>query len=500
MKVNQTLYLVLLMLFFTASIAGAKSHNGYDLAYIWDGDVKRVIDYREKLAVLLGPAVEKQLKLVGRDQGYGVVATLNGTHEQARNAAEKDNVKLRRAGLKLAQPISNTSYYSLFNVRFAKAANLEALTKVYAQIKGSFSRPIADKLYLETLDFKNFMIVYRCWESKSVAARIASQQENLLKDKNISIAVIPAVDRPVVAGKSGSNLNPAAAAPHQVLSHAQDSGLLQNVSKQGKEPHLVSGSAGSNHWLEVFLQQQKKKGWMQQNVRTAWVVYDLTNETYLVSVNAQRPFQAASMIKPFVALAFFQQVDKGKLSYTPQCRQMMEAMIQHSSNEATNWFIKKVGGPAQCDAILKKEYGHLFKQLKIREYIPSGGRTYINSAQPADYIQFLRALWHYQLPYSKELLRVMSLPGRDRILDGTELPQSTLVFNKTGTTGLLCGDMGILVPSTKDGRKVPYAIVGIVERSSQPADYKQWMFASGGAIRDFSSSVYEEMKRKHDLL
>jgi len=500
MKVNQTLSLVLLMLFLTASIAGAKSPDRYDLAYAWDGDVKRVIEYREKLAALLGPAVDKQLKLVGRDQGYGVVATLNGTQEQARAAAEKNNVKLRRAGLKLAQPISNTSYFSLFNVSFAKGANLEALTKTYAHIKGSFSRPIADKLSIETIDFKNFMIVYRCWESKSVAARIASQQGDLLKGKNIAIAVIPAVDRPVVAGKSGSNLNPTAAAPRQVLSRAQESGLLQEVPKQGKEPPLVSGSAATNHWMDSFLEQQKKKSWMQQNVRTAWVAYDLTNETYLVNVNSQRPFQAASMIKPFVALAFFQLVDQGKLSYTPQSRQMMEAMIQHSSNEATNWFIRKVGGPAQCDAILKKQYGHLFKQLKIREYIPPGGRTYKNSAQPADYIQFLRALWHYQLPYSKEMLRVMALPGRDRILNGTELPQGTLVYNKTGTTGLLCGDMGILVPITKDGRKVPYAIVGVVERSSQPADYKQWMFTSGGAIRDFSSSVYEEMKRKHNLL
>lgn len=178
----------------------------------------------------------------------------------------------------------------------------------------------------------------------------------------------------------------------------------------------------------------------------------------------------------------------------------MEAMIQKSSNSATNWFIKQVGGPAKCETLLKKDYGHLFTQVKIKEYIPAGGRTYLNSAQPSDYIQFLKALWNYQLPQSQEMLRLMSLPGRDRIFYGTEVPNGTLVYNKTGTTAHLCGDMGILVPHTRDGRKVPYAIVGIVERASTPADYKQWMVASGGAIRNFSSLVYEEMKQKHNLL
>ena len=230
------------------------------------------------------------------------------------------------------------------------------------------------------------------------------------------------------------------------------------------------------------------------------MVYDLTNNNYLLSINSNRSFQAASMIKPFVALAFFHQVDKGKLVYTPQHRHMMEAMIQQSNNAATNWFIRQVGGPARCEAILKREYKQIFKQVKVTEYIPPGGRTYRNSAQPSEYIQFLRALWNNQLPSSKEMLRLMSLPGRDRIFYGTDVPSGTLVYNKTGTTAHLCGDMGILAPRGKNGERIPYAIVGIVERPSKPADYTRWMHTSGGVIRDFSTLVYEEMKRKHNLL
>ncbi len=230
------------------------------------------------------------------------------------------------------------------------------------------------------------------------------------------------------------------------------------------------------------------------------MVYDLTNNNYLLSINSNRSFQAASMIKPFVALAFFHQVEKGKLAYTPQHRHLMEAMIQQSNNAATNWFIRQVGGPARCEAILKREYNQIFKQVKVTEYIPPGGRTYQNSAQPSEYIQFLKALWNNQLPSSNEMLRLMSLPGRDRIFYGTDVPNGTLVYNKTGTTAHLCGDMGILAPRDKNGERIPYAIVGIVERPSSPADYKQWMHTSGGVIRDFSTLVYEEMKRKHNLL
>ena len=142
----------------------------------------------------------------------------------------------------------------------------------------------------------------------------------------------------------------------------------------------------------------------------------------------------------------------------------------------------------------------MFRQVSIREYIPPDGRTYKNSALPSDYIQFLRAMWQYQLPNAKEMLRVMSLPGPDRLVYGSDVPGGTEVFNKTGTTAQLCGDMGILVARSRDGRKVPYAVVGIVERSTRPGDYKQWMHNSGDVIREFSSLVYGAIKQKHNLL
>ena len=220
----------------------------------------------------------------------------------------------------------------------------------------------------------------------------------------------------------------------------------------------------------------------------------------LVDINADQLFQAASMIKPFVALAFFHRVKEGTLKYGPKSRRNMELMIQRSNNPATNWVMRMAGGPAEVDRLLRRHYSSIFKNTRIVEYIPSGGRTYKNSALPADYIRFLLALWNNELPYGKEIRRLMSLPGRDRLYNGTPIPRGTLVYNKTGSTARLCGDMGILVAKDSKGNRYPYALVGIIERDTRASNYGNWMLTRGNVIRQVSTLVYKELKKQYKLL
>jgi len=482
-----SLPLLVLLVLAPATRAGAASSPGYGLAYGWDTERQRVVEYRQRVASLLALTGDSRLRIVGRDQEYGVVWDLKATAEQARKIAEQQNAKLRRAGLKPVQPIKNTSFSNLYQVGVAQASNPATLKDDYARLQKGLGAH-DDNLVIEKIGSGKYALVYRCWESKADALKIARHHATLLPNKKGAPFLIPAVDRPAVQVPS--------AVPEGQQGATREAPPMVQKGREQSRPEAT----GCNGKMEALLREEIRKGRIQSQVRTGWAAYDLTTNTYLVSINLYRPFQAASMIKPFVALAFFHLVDKGKLAYTPQHRRMMEEMIQHSSNQATNWFIRQVGGPARCEALLKKEYGNLVQQVRIKEYIPPDGRTYQNSVQPLGYIQFLKALWNYQLPNSKEMLRVMSLPGPDRLVYGTEVPGNTEIYNKTGTTSLLCGDMGILVARAKDGRKIPYAIVGIVERPTKPADYKQWMHAGGDVIRDFSSLVYEEMKRKHDLL
>ena len=126
--------------------------------------------------------------------------------------------------------------------------------------------------------------------------------------------------------------------------------------------------------------------------------------------------------------------------------------------------------------------------------------SYRNKASAKDYGRFLVALWQKKLPHGKELRRLMALPGRDRLYYGTPIPQGTLVYNKTGTTAKLCGDMGILAPRAKNGRRYPYIVVGIIEKKHKARNYGRWKMVRSNVIRGASSLIYQEMKEHYNLL
>lgn len=252
--------------------------------------------------------------------------------------------------------------------------------------------------------------------------------------------------------------------------------------------------------VESYVKGLRRKGVIYGYERTAWVVYDFTSGKKLVSINENSQLQAASMVKPYLALAFFHQVQAGKIIYGPASRRHMELMIQKSNNESTNWIMRQTGGPAATEALLKKYYPALCRKLSIVEYIPSNGRTYRNKGSAADYTNFLNALWRSQLPYSKEMLRVMALPGIDRLYhDCRHIPKGTLVYNKTGSTAMCCGDMGILVARGRNGRAYPYIVVGIIESGKRSSSYGTWISRRADVIREVSNLAYLDMKKRYPL-
>ncbi|MDE1977476.1 MAG: serine hydrolase, partial [Elusimicrobia bacterium] len=247
--------------------------------------------------------------------------------------------------------------------------------------------------------------------------------------------------------------------------------------------------------IDSYIERLRRIGAIKGNESTAWSVYDLTSNASLVSINEDEPMETASLIKPLIALAYFKEVSDGRLRYTPYVRRRMAAMIQDSDNAAADYFLRKMGGPAAVQRLLKKNYGGLLQNLHLVEYIPYSGRTYRNKASAHDYSRFLYALWNKQLPSSDELLRLMSLPKPNRLFTA-ELPPSTEVFDKTGTTSRLCGDMGILV-IRHEGQQYPYIVVGIIQKSRRAYPYMRWMNRRGNIIRQVSNFVYEAIAGRH---
>ncbi len=509
-----TLALAAVVLLAGPGMAGSKK---YDLAYIWASNIESVLDYKDELAGILGDKVGKRLKVVGRGKLYGVIYDIDASAKTAARQAARQADVLRKAGFEEARAIEDRGYHGLYNVSYGLGPNLAALKTLYTKLYGYLGKEVGKNLFIEKKPLGKYVLVYRRRGDRKSTLAVARRHARLLRSKKIRTTITPENSNEVVYGESSlidasggrdkavkaakaKVPDKPAAAVCAITKQPIAPAAAKAVKKVRKTAAVTAVDTAFERDIERFIKKLRRKGHIRGDEKTSWMVYDLKNDTSLVDINGNVPFQAASMIKPFVALAFFHKVKHGRLRYGPKSRRMMEAMIQRSSNTATNWIMRQAGGPARCERILRRHYSSIFKNTVIREYIPRSGRTYRNSALPADYIRFLRALWKNKLPYGREIRRVMALPGRDRIYSGTAIPQGTLVYNKTGSTAHLCGDMGILAPKTPRGRRYPYAIVGIIERRSRPSNYGRWMLSRSNVIRNVSTLVYKEIKKQHRLL
>jgi beta-lactamase class A len=275
-------------------------------------------------------------------------------------------------------------------------------------------------------------------------------------------------------------------------------------------PGLVQAAQGSTlqRQLVRLVKRMRAEGKIRSDERTSWSVYDFTGGKKLVSINEEIPRQAASMIKPFVAQAFFYTAEEqgSRLRYTSSIRNTMEQMIRKSSNSATNELMQIISryngnaGPRATEQVLKRHAPGVFRQTSIVEYIPAGGRTYRNKASARDYSRFLYALWNDRLPEAREVLGLMGLPNHDRITHGVRsMPSNVRVYDKTGSTACLCGNMGIIECRDVRGRPRPYTFIGIIEKSSRSSRYGSWITNRSNAMREVSNLVYNYMRSQHHL-
>ncbi|NCA70995.1 MAG: serine hydrolase, partial [Sphingobacteriia bacterium] len=271
----------------------------------------------------------------------------------------------------------------------------------------------------------------------------------------------------------------------------------------------ASRHASLQHQVVDLVTRMRREGLLQEGEKSSWSVYDFTTRKKLVSINEALPRQAASMIKPFVAQAYFFQMEqsRGRVPYTEEVRHAMEQMIQRSSNSQTNRIMDLVSehqahrGPADVEAVLKQRAPDVFKETQIVERIPVTGQTYRNRASALDYSRFLLSVWDDRLPQSREQKRLMGLPSGDRLSKGLAgLPEEVRVYNKTGSTAMCCGDMGILEIPDQRGRYHAYTLVGIIERPTRAENYGAWIKNRGNIIRRVSNLVYLEMKNRHRLV
>ncbi len=461
-----------------------KEESRYDILYAQGDDIEAILDYQEDVARVLRADVAKKLKVLGTQEGdYVLIYDRNGTKDEAVKTAAKHTKLLRKRDLEKAQAVDDRLYHELWNISYGKSSDLEGLKKDYATVYSQLGPTVGKNLVIEKIN-GDYAIVWRRRGERESTEQIAARHRYLVE--KLGAKAIEENNNAVVWSESDYLHKKAKPKPKP------------KTPPEKREPDKVKSLEGV---VEKFIGECRLNGKISGSEETSFLVYDLRTGEKLVSINEDKPRQCASMVKPFVALAYFHLVGEGKKTYNASVKKKMERMIQKSSNSATNDLIDAVGGPLAVQAILKKHYSGIFQQTEIVEKIPGAGQTYKNKASAHDYSRFLHALWNDTLPSSNEMKRLMALPGRDRLYTGAKkVPAGTLVYNKTGTTGRLVGDMGILVAKGENEEDYPYIIVGIVEKATKAANYTAWKNSRGNVIRDVSSTVYEHLKGKHKLI
>ena len=232
---------------------------------------------------------------------------------------------------------------------------------------------------------------------------------------------------------------------------------------------------------------------------------DLDTGAY-VDLNGASTFAAASMIKFPIVVAFFQDVDAGKIrldemlsveqkligegsgdmQYQPvgtkfTALDTATKMITISDNTATNMLIARMGGAA---ALNQRFHNWGLTATQIRNLLPDLSGT--NSTSPRDLANLTALVNQGDL---------ISLRSRDRLLDimrrttiNTLLPPGlgpgATIAHKTGDIGTLVGDVGIVDMPT--GKR--YIAVTMVKRPHNDSRAQE-------LIRQISHAVYEQFSQ-----
>lgn len=213
------------------------------------------------------------------------------------------------------------------------------------------------------------------------------------------------------------------------------------------------------------LEQQLAALVQSQPTELGIAAFDLTSNSSLC-INCEAAFPMASTVKVAVAAAYLSQVDYGRRSLGDmiggsRASSLIEAMLIHSDNGATDRLIRNLGGPAEVDGWLRF---HGLTGIRVDRTIAQLLRAkrdlwdVRDSSTPTAMIELLKKIEKDNVlkPSSHAyLLNMMGrcMTGKNRIRG--LLPAGVRVENKTGTLSGLTTDVGYI--RLPDGRKVAVA-------------------------------------------
>jgi beta-lactamase class A len=227
-------------------------------------------------------------------------------------------------------------------------------------------------------------------------------------------------------------------------------------------------------------------------------IYDLEGKRLLADLNGNIIRNSASLIKPFVMLAVFDQVARHELQETPELERSLYRMIAISDNRATNQLILRLGrgdatqGIIAVNVLLQKTG---FQSTRLRELIPEGGKTYANQTTVSDTTVFFKLLYEQKLispQYSQKMNDILLKNVHDRIRTALIKKDGIAVADKTGYVRGLNGDCGIVYQGGVH-KGCDYVLSVIIENKNKPAEVS-WGRKKSAVIRHLSDRIYQTLK------
>ncbi|OYD93705.1 serine hydrolase [Nostoc sp. 'Peltigera membranacea cyanobiont' 210A] len=293
-------------------------------------------------------------------------------------------------------------------------------------------------------------------------------------------------------------------------SASQSNNNVSNVARSQPQPTQTPPAAASSLYLSQEISSLKNAvqnlAATNPNLTPGIFLVDLDTGNY-VDINASTSFPAASTIKVPILIAFFQDVDAGKirlddmltmqqdmvaggsgdLQYKPPGTQyaaleVVTKMITISDNTATNMLIARLGG---MDALNQRFRSWGLTTTTIRNQLPDLQGT--NTTSPKELGNLMAIVSQGNL---------VSMPSRDLMLDilrrtqrDTLLPSGlgtgARSYHKTGDIGTMLADTGLIVVPT--GKRY-IASVMVQRPANDPRAEKLISSISRAAYQEFSQN------------
>lgn len=284
-----------------------------------------------------------------------------------------------------------------------------------------------------------------------------------------------------------------------------------NVGQAQPQPTPTTPVAGTSLYLSQEITSLKDA---VQNLTTSnpslspgVFLVDLDNGSY-VDVNSSTSFPAASTIKVPILVAFFQDVDAGKvrldemltmqqdmvaggsgqLQYKPVGTQynaldVATKMITISDNTATNMLIARLGG---MDALNQRFRSWGLTTTTIRNSLPDLQGTNTTSPRELANLMAMVNQGNFVSMRSRDLmLDIMRRTQRDNLLP-SGLGTGARIYHKTGDIGTMLADVGLI--DTPTGKRY-IASVMVQRPNNDPRAEKLISSISSAAYQQFSQNA-----------